>query len=155
MVASRIESFEKTIVVLLADTGERYITSNLFAYAGAYRRETTVTCRSAAQTHTIDFRRYTAAPRGTVSDRAILFLFSVVVEIASLAAAGWLLVSGQAGSVDGLFLLLTCLLVALAFGLYLAFMIRRAMEPTPAPAAQPAKASAAAPASKPAPATQA
>jgi hypothetical protein len=97
-----------------------------------------------------------AAARGTVSDRAILFLFSLVVEIASLAAAGWLLASGQAGSVDGLFLLLTCLLVALAFGLYLAFMIRRAMEPTPAPAAQPAKASAAAPAqSKPAPATQA
>jgi len=81
-----------------------------------------------------------------VSDRAILFLFSLVVEIASLAAAGWLLASGQAGSVDGLFLLLTCLLVALAFGLYLAFMIRRAMEP--APAAAPAR-------SKPAPATQA
>ena len=84
-------------------------------------------------------------------DRAILFLFSVVVEIASLAAAGWLLVSGQAGSVDGLFLLLTCLLIALAFGLYLAFMIRRAMEP--APAAQPAKATAGATApAKPAPA---
>jgi hypothetical protein len=75
-----------------------------------------------------------------VSDRAILFLFSVVVEIASLVAAGWLLASGQAGSVDGLFL---------------AFMIRRAMEPTPAPAAQPAKATTAAPASKPAPVTQA
>jgi hypothetical protein len=80
-------------------------------------------------------------------------LFSVVVEIASLVAAGWLLATGQAGSVDGLFLLLTCLLVALAFGLYLAFMIRRAMEPDAAPAAQPAKAGAATPAqSKPAPA---
>jgi hypothetical protein len=91
-----------------------------------------------------------------VSDRAILFLFSVVVEIASLAAAGWLLATGQAGSVDGLFLLLTCLLMALAFALYLAFMIRRAMAPSPAPAAQTAKASPAAPAqtaqSKPAPA---
>lgn len=82
----------------------------------------------------------------------MLFLFSVVVEAGALAAAGWLLATGQAGSVDGLFLLLTCLLVALAFGLYLAFMIRRAMEPASAPAA-PAKASAAAPAqSKPAPA---
>ena len=101
------------------------------------------------------FGGVSAAPRGTVSDRAILFLFSVVVEIASLAATGWLLISGQAGSVDGLFLLLTCLLVALAFGLYLAFMIRRAMEPAPAPAAQPAKASPAAPAApKPAPVTQ-
>ena len=86
-------------------------------------------------------------------DRAILFLFSVVVEIASLAAAGWLLASGQAGSVDGLFLFLTCLLMALAFGLYLAFMIRRAMQPAPAPAAQPAKSPAAATAkAKPAPA---
>jgi len=88
-----------------------------------------------------------------VPDRAILFLFSVVVEIASLAAAGWLLASGQAGSVDGLFLFLTCLLMALAFGLYLAFMIRRAMQPAPAPAAQPAKSPAAATAkAKPAPA---
>ncbi len=91
-----------------------------------------------------------------MSDRAILFLFSVVVEVASLAAAGWLLVSGQAGSVDGLFLLLTCLLIALAFGLYLVFMIRRAMEPEPV--AQPAKAPAAAATQSkptPAPATQA
>ncbi|MGC9946376.1 MAG: hypothetical protein ABSF64_08410 [Bryobacteraceae bacterium] len=87
-----------------------------------------------------------------MSDRAILFLFSVVVEIASLAAAGWLLATGQAASVDGLFLLLTCLLVALAFGLFIAFMIRRAMEPAPAPAAQPAKANAAPAQSKPAPA---
>jgi hypothetical protein len=68
-----------------------------------------------------------------VSDRAILFLFSVFVEIASLAGAVWLLATGQAGTVDGLFLLLTCLLIALAFGLYLVFMIRRAMEPAPAP----------------------
>ncbi|MGO4881644.1 MAG: hypothetical protein ACLP59_12580 [Bryobacteraceae bacterium] len=82
-------------------------------------------------------------------------MFSLLVEIASLVAAGWLLATGQAGSVDGLFLLLTCLLVALAFGLYIVFMIRRAMEPAPAPAAQPAKASTAAPAQKPAPVTQA
>lgn len=101
------------------------------------------------------FGGISAAPRGTVSDRGILFLFSIVVEIASLAAAGWLLASGQAGSVDGLFLLLTCLLVALAFGLYLAFMIRRAMEPAPVPAAPKAKATAGAPAQpKPAPVTQ-
>ena len=86
-----------------------------------------------------------------MSDRGILFLFSVVVEIASLAAAGWLLVSGQAGSVDGLFLLLTCLIVAASFGLYLAFMIRRAMEPAAAPAAQSAKAGTAPAQTKPAP----
>jgi hypothetical protein len=92
-----------------------------------------------------------------VSDRAILFLFSVFVEIASLAAAVWLLATGQAGTVDGLFLLLTCLLIALAFGLYLVFMIRRAMEPAPAPtpAAQPAKTTTPAqPQAKPTPVTQ-
>ena len=94
------------------------------------------------------FGGISAVLRGTVPDRAILFLFSVVVEIASLAAAGWLLVSGQAGSVDGLFLLLACLLVARAFGLYLVFMIRRAMEPAAAPKAVPAKASAPAPAAQ-------
>ena len=90
-----------------------------------------------------------------MSDRAILFLFSVFVEIASLAAAVWLLVTGQAGTVDGLFLFLTCLLIALAFGLYLVFMIKRAMEPAPAPAAQPAKtATPAQPQAKPAPVAQ-
>lgn len=88
-----------------------------------------------------------------MSDRAILFLFSVVIEIASLAAAGWLLATGQAGTVDGLFLFLTCLVVALAFGLYLGFMIRRAMV-TVAPAAQTAKAGAAAQANKPQPVAQ-
>ena len=91
-----------------------------------------------------------------MSDRAILFLFSVLVVIASLAASGWLLATGQAGTVDGLFLLLTCLLIALAFALYVVFVIKRAMEPAaPAPAAQPAKTTAAAPAqSKPAPVAQ-
>jgi hypothetical protein len=73
-----------------------------------------------------------------MSDRAVLFLFSLVMVIVSLAAAGWLLVSGQAGYVDGLFLLLTCLLSAGAFGLYLLFMIHRAKESLK-PAAQPAK----------------
>jgi len=91
-----------------------------------------------------------------VSDRAILFLFSVVVEIASLAAAGWLLASGQAGTVDGLFLLLTCLLVALAFGLYLGFVMRQALAQAEAPVAKPAKAAVTRPAQgKPAPVTQA
>jgi hypothetical protein len=87
-----------------------------------------------------------------MSDRAVLFLFSVFMVIVSLAASGWLLVSGQAGSVDGLFLLLTCLLTALAFSLYLMFMVNRAKESLkPAPAAKPA---AAKPAPKPASSSQ-
>jgi len=64
-----------------------------------------------------------------MSDRGFCFLFSCVVILASLGAAGWLVVTGQAAYVDGLFLLLTCLLIAAAFGLYVMFMIHRAMEP--------------------------
>ena len=75
-----------------------------------------------------------------MSDRGFCFLFSCVVIVAALGAAGWLLATGQAATVDGLFLLLTCLLVGLAFGLYIKFMIGRAMEPAEAPAAKPTKA---------------
>ena len=84
-------------------------------------------------------------------DRAILFLFSVFMIVAGLAAAGWLVATGQAGTVDGLFLLLTALLVALCFALYVKFLIGRARESLapPKPAAKPS----AAPAQKPALAT--
>jgi hypothetical protein len=75
-----------------------------------------------------------------MSDRGFCFSFSCLVILASLCAAGWLVATGQAASVDGLFLLLTCLLIALAFGLYVMFMIRRAVEPIEASAAKPAKA---------------
>jgi hypothetical protein len=73
-----------------------------------------------------------------MSDRAALFLFSVLMIVASLGAAVWLFVTGQAGTVDGLFLVLTALLSAAVFALYVSFMIRRAMEAqkqAPAPAA--------------------
>jgi hypothetical protein len=76
-----------------------------------------------------------------MSDRGFLFLFSLVMVVGGIAAAVWLLISGQAGTVDGLFLLLTALLMAFAFGLYLVFLIRRALSAVPAPA--PAKAQAA------------
>ena len=75
-----------------------------------------------------------------MSDRAFCFLFSCVVILASLGATGWLVVTGQAATVDGLFLALMCLTIALAFGLYVMFMIRRAMESLQQPAAKPAKA---------------
>lgn len=76
-----------------------------------------------------------------MSDRVVLFLFSVAMLVVSLGASAWLLVSGQAGTVDGLFFLLTCLLVALCFALYLMFIINRAKQSLQAPP-QPAKASA-------------
>jgi membrane protein DedA with SNARE-associated domain len=55
--------------------------------------------------------------------------------VGGLAAAGWLVASGQAGTVDGLFLVLTALLVAVVFGLYVKYMIGRAMEEAKSPLA--------------------
>jgi len=88
-----------------------------------------------------------------MSDRAFLFLFSVFMILAGLGTTAWLLATGQAGTVDGLFLVLTALLTALVFALYVIFMIRRAMEAAAKPAAQPAKTGAASAAAKPAQAT--
>jgi hypothetical protein len=87
-----------------------------------------------------------------MSDRGFLFLFSIVMIVGCLASAGWLLATGQAGTVDGLFLLLTALLMALVFALYVMFVIRRAMEaakpaaPSPVAKAAPAAAKPVAPA---------
>ena len=85
-----------------------------------------------------------------MSDRGFLFLFSVLMIAASGAAVAYLLVTGQAGTVDGLFLVITALLIAACFVIYLAYMIRRAME-AEKPAAQPAKAGSASSPAKPAP----
>ena len=63
-----------------------------------------------------------------MSDRAALFLFSILMILVSLGAAVWLVATGQALTVDGLFLLLTALLSAAVFGLYVKFILGRAME---------------------------
>jgi Na+-transporting methylmalonyl-CoA/oxaloacetate decarboxylase gamma subunit len=92
-----------------------------------------------------------------MSDRGLLFLFSVLMVVGGLAATVWLVITGQALTVDGLFLVLTALLIALCFAMYLVFMIRRAMEAAqapPAPAAKTAPAAAAKPAPAPAPTAQ-
>jgi ABC-type uncharacterized transport system permease subunit len=83
-----------------------------------------------------------------MSDRGFLFLFSILMILGGLGAAVWLVATGQAGTVDGLFLVLTALLVAVVFGLYVKYMIGRAMEEAKTPAQQTAKA----PAAKTAPA---
>jgi hypothetical protein len=80
-----------------------------------------------------------------MSDRAWLSLFSIVMILAGLGGAVWLIITGQALTMDGLFLLLVALLVALVFALYVKFLIRTAMEAGNKPAA-PAKAGATAPA---------
>jgi hypothetical protein len=82
-----------------------------------------------------------------MSDRGFLFLFSIFMIVASLGAAVWLGITGQALTVDGLFLVLTALLTAVVFLLYVVFIIRRAMEPPPKPApVKPTATKAAAPA---------
>jgi hypothetical protein len=79
-----------------------------------------------------------------MSDRGFLFLFSILMIVGGIGAAAYLVVSGQAGTVDGLFLVLTALLVAAVFGLYVKYMIGRAMEEVQPPAQkEPAKAPAA------------
>ena len=87
-----------------------------------------------------------------MSDRGFLFLFSIAMVLGGVGTAVWLGATGQAATVDGLFMALTALLVALAFALYLKFMIKRAMEEVAQPAAKPAKAATASSA-KPAPVT--
>jgi hypothetical protein len=64
-----------------------------------------------------------------MSDRGYLFLFSVLVILVSIAGAVWQIVSGAAASLDGLFLILVCGLVAFAFALYVKFLLRTSLEP--------------------------
>jgi membrane protein DedA with SNARE-associated domain len=71
-----------------------------------------------------------------MSDRGFLFLFSLLMIACGIGAAAYLVATGQAATVDGLFMVLTALLTAAVFGLYVKFMIGRAMEQ--AEAAKPA-----------------
>ncbi len=59
---------------------------------------------------------------------------------AGAASVAYLVATGQAGTVDGLFLTLTALLLTVCFALYVIYVIRRAMEAAkpPAPTAKTA-----------------
>jgi membrane protein implicated in regulation of membrane protease activity len=83
-----------------------------------------------------------------MSDRGLLFLFSILMIAAALGAVVWLIATGQAGTVDGLFLVLTALITAACFALYAVFLLRRAMEAAAKPAAKAAPAGAKSPAAK-------
>lgn len=74
-----------------------------------------------------------------MSDRGFLFLFSVLTIVAGAATVAYLVATGQALTLDGLFLTLTALLMAVGFAMYLIYMIRRAMEPAKPAASSPAK----------------
>src|SRR5579862_5234478 len=58
-----------------------------------------------------------------MSDRGSLFLFSLGVILAYLAAAAWLIATGQVAYIDGLFLLICCLTLTMAFSLYVKYLI--------------------------------
>jgi len=87
-----------------------------------------------------------------MSDRGFLFLFSLLMILAGVASAAYLVATGQAGTVDGLFLVLTALLIAVVFAMFVIYMVKRAREVAQGPAAAAAKPAAAAKATKPAPA---
>ena len=76
-----------------------------------------------------------------MSDRGFLFLFSVLTVVAAAATVAYLVATGQAATVDGLFLTLTALLLAVGFAMYLAYLIGRAWQPAK-PAAPAPKAAA-------------
>lgn len=67
-----------------------------------------------------------------MTDRALLFVVSLVAVLAAVGAAIWLIAAGQLGTFDGNFLLLCALIVVASFGLYLKYMIAKAMEAPPA-----------------------
>lgn len=87
-----------------------------------------------------------------MSDRGFLFLFSIFMILAGVASAVYLIATGQAGTVDGLFLVLTALLMAVVFAIYVKYMVGRAMEAEKGPAVPAAKPAAAAKPAKAAPA---
>ncbi len=76
-----------------------------------------------------------------MSDRGFLFLFSLLMIAAGAGSVAYLVATGQAGTVDGLFLTLTALLFTVCFALYVLYVIHRAMEAAK-PAAPTAKAAA-------------
>jgi hypothetical protein len=85
-----------------------------------------------------------------MTDRALLFLASLAAMIGGLAAAIWLIATGQIGTFDGNFLLLCSLIFVLAFGLYLRFLLKTAIA-TPPPKAEKAAAPVPTAETKPAP----
>jgi hypothetical protein len=60
----------------------------------------------------------------TVTDQLWLFLFSALMVLISLGAAVWLIASGSAAQLEGVFLLLVCGVVALTFGVTIRLLIR-------------------------------
>jgi uncharacterized membrane protein len=62
-----------------------------------------------------------------MSDRAVIFLFSLLVVIGSAIADAWLFATNQIATFDGLFLFCSSCVIVFAFGLYLRWLIRSAV----------------------------
>jgi hypothetical protein len=62
-----------------------------------------------------------------MSERAFLFLLSLAVFVGAVGVAAGLMVTHQVGTVDGLLVFCSSLVVAFAFGQYLLWMVRSAM----------------------------
>lgn len=57
-------------------------------------------------------------------ETALLLIFSLLLAIGCLALAGWLVVSHQFATLDGIFLTLVCLVLALVFLLNCGWSLR-------------------------------
>ncbi|SRR5579883_3503922 len=77
----------------------------------------------------------------TMYERLAVFLFSVLMAVGSLAGAVWVIATGQAVNMDGIFMLLAFLVFALIFALCIWSLIKGALA-SALPAAAPAKAAA-------------
>lgn len=73
-----------------------------------------------------------------MSDRGFLLLASLGVIVFALGVAVWLIRTGQTAYIDGLFLLLCCLVLVLTFGLYVRYLLRNVMQVSVTPT-KPAK----------------
>jgi hypothetical protein len=60
-------------------------------------------------------------------EQAFLFLLSLAMVVGAIGVAAWLMATNQVGTVDGLFLFCSSLVVAFAFGLYLRWMLLSAV----------------------------
>jgi hypothetical protein len=70
-----------------------------------------------------------------ILERVGVFVFSLLMVAGSLGLAVWLVTTGQAAYVDGLFLLLVCFVFAGVFGTCARLVVRAGIEGAAAPAA--------------------
>lgn len=58
-----------------------------------------------------------------MSEQGWLALFSILLIMVSLGGVGWLVATGQAFTLEGLFLVLTFGVIALVFGVVLKYLV--------------------------------